>query len=374
MCRAVTSVRPVPTYDPFSERSSARMTTVAEVVDLVIGGDTHRDTHTLEVSSPVGAVLARLEITNTPEGFAEAICWIGEHACGPRLMVGLEGTRSYGVGLCRALQRAGLTVVEVERPKRQLRHGKGKSDPIDAHHASLSLLRMDISALPQPRADGDREALRILLISRNGQVLTRTRQANQLHALLLTGDDSDRALNKGTFSTTRLVQIAHRTLPPNPELEQTIRLQEATRLAQALLQADQDIAANEAQLRKIVKAMRPDLLALHGVGPISAAQALVTFSHAGRCRNEAAFAMPSGTAPLPASSGQTRRHRLNRGGDRQLNRALHTIALSRWRTCPETADYIAKRRAQGLSDREIRRCLKRYISRQIYRQLTSTTT
>ena len=349
------------------------MTTVAEVVDAVIGVDTHRDTHTLEFASPVGATVAVLEITNTAEGYAEAIRWITEHAPGPRIMTGLEGTRSCGVGLSRALQAAGLVVVEIERPKREQRRGKGKSDPIDARLACLSLLRMDTVALPQPRADGDREALRILLISRAEQTLTRTRQSNQLHALLLTGSDADRALGKGTFTQTRLRAVIARTLSGDASREDQIRHEEAARLAQAILLANTSLIANQKSLGEIVTSMQPSLLQLWGVGPVSSAQALVTFSHHRRFRNEAAFAMVNGSAPLQASSGQTRRHRLNRGGDRAMNRALHTIVMTRWRTCPETAQYIAKRRAQGKPDREIRRCLKRYVSRQLFREMTPTT-
>ena len=349
------------------------MTTVAEVVDAVIGGDTHRDTHTLELTSPAGAPVTSIEIENTPQGFAAAIAWISEHAPGPRIMVGLEGTRSYGIGLARAVSAAGLTVVEIERPKRSQRRGKGKSDPIDAHLASLSLLRMDVAALPQPRADGPREALRILLVSRSELNLTRTRQGNQLHALLLTGDDADRAMGKGAFTAARLQQISSHPAPAQADLQTRVRHGEVRRLTEAILAADQALTANEKQLRAIVADLHASLLTLHGVGPVSAAQALVTFSHQGRCRNEAAFAMLAGAAPLPASSGLTRRHRLNRGGDRAMNRALHTITMSRWRSCPTTAAYIARRRTQGLSDREIRRCLKRYIARQLYREMTTAT-
>ena len=349
------------------------MTTVAEVVDAVIGVDTHRDTHTLELTSPVGATVAVLEITNTAQGYTEAIRWITEHAPGRRIMTGLEGTRSYGVGLSRALQAAGLVVVEIERPKRAQRRGKGKSDPIDARLACLSLLRMDISALPQPRADGDREALRILLISRAEQTVTRTRQSNQLHALLLTGSDADRAVGKGRFTQTRLRTVIDRPLLADASVEAQVRHDEATRLAQAILLAEQSLIANKNSLRAIVRSLQASLLEMRGVGPVSAAQALVTFSHHRRFRNEAAFAMVNGSAPLPASSGQTSRHRLNRGGDRAMNRALHTIVMTRWRTCPETADYITKRRAQGKPDREIRRCLKRYVSRQLFREMTPTT-
>lgn len=350
------------------------MTTVAEVVDAVIGVDTHRDTHTLELTSPVGATLGVLEIANTPEGYTEAIGWICGHAPGPRIMTGLEGTRSYGVGLSRALQAAGLVVVEIERPKREQRRGKGKSDPIDARLACLSLLRMDVAALPQPRADGAREALRILLISRQEQSRTQTRQINQLHALLLTGDDSDRALGKGKFTHLRLQTLIERPLAGlEPDIEALTRHAEVVRLAEAILLADKALKTNDSTLRAIVKTIQPSLLEWRGVGPVCAAQAMVTFSHTGRFRCESAFAMINGSAPLPASSGQTQRHRLNRGGDRDMNRALHTIVMTRWRSCPETQAYIARRRAEGKSDREIRRCLKRYVSRQLFREMTTAT-
>jgi transposase len=347
------------------------MTTVAEVVDAVIGVDTHRDTHTLELTSPIGARLAVVEIENTSLGYAQAWAWIGEHAPGPRLMVGSEGTRSYGIGFSRALQAAGMVVVEIERPDRKQRRGQGKSDPIDAHHASIKLLSMDVAALPQPRCDGTREGLRILLVSRLSQVATQTAQTNQLHALLLTGDDTDRALGKGAFTRARLNELSTRPRPEQASLEQQIRHGEAARLAQALLTSKASLKANNEQLKALVKELNPTLLDKPGVGPVSGAQTLVTFSHRGRCRNDGAFAMLAGTAPLPASSGQTRRHRLNRGGDRDLNRAIHTITMSRWRTCPKTKAYIAKRRAEGLSDREIRRCLKRYITRELFRHLNA---
>lgn len=349
------------------------MATVAEVVDAVIGADTHSDTHALELTSPIGAVIAQIEIANTADGYAQAITWLGQHTPGPRIMTGLEGTRSYGIGLSRAFQAAGLAVIEIERPDRKKRRGKGKSDPIDAHHAATTLLAMDVAMLPQPRADGTREALRILLISREEQTRTRTREGNQLHALLLTGSDADRALGKGTFSNARLLELTTRTLAADADIEQTIRHHEAARLAASVLAANAALKANYETLTALVKTVQASLLDKRGVGPVSAAQALVTFSHQGRFRHEAAFAMINGTAPLPASSGHTRRHRLNRGGDRAMNRALHTITMSRWRTCPETAEYIAKRRAQGLSDREIRRCLKRYVSRQLFREMTAAT-
>ena len=159
------------------------MSVVAEVVDAVVGGDTHRDTHALEMTAPTGATIARLVITNDQTGFTEALSWIAEHAPGPQIVVGLEGTRSYGIALARAIQAAGLVVVEVERPKRSDRR-RGKSDPIDAHLAALHTLRLDADRLPTPRADGEREALRILLGARIELNTARTRQINRLRALL----------------------------------------------------------------------------------------------------------------------------------------------------------------------------------------------
>jgi transposase len=344
------------------------------VLDAVVGGDTHRDTHHLELCDPQGIVLARLEVPNTAEGNVQALAWIADRAPGRRVLIGLEGTRSYGIGLSRALQAAGLPVVEVERPSRTDRRGRGKSDPIDAHHAALAVLRMDPAKLPTPRLDGDREGLRILLAARRDLTLTSTRQANALHALLLTGDDHDRQLSRGKFTVATLTTLRRRRGRADDSREQTIRRLEATRLATALLQARDQLKTNLRQLTDLVEHLADGLTDRPGIGPVSAAQAVVSFSHPGRLTNEAAFASLAGVSPLPASSGRTHRHRLNRGGDRALNRALHDIAKTRMRCDPRTQTYVQRRRSQGLSDREIRRCLKRYIARELYRALTNSPT
>jgi transposase len=347
------------------------MPMVAEVVDMVVGGDTHKDTHALEMLSPVGATLARLSIGNDEAGFAAALAWIAEHAAAGRVLIGLEGTRCYGIGLVRALTRAGLTVVEVERPKREQRRGRGKSDAIDAHLAGLAVLRMDADRLPFPRADGDREALRILLVGRRELADTQTRQTNQLKALLLTGDDLERQLATGAYTQARLHAIIRRRGSGSETREQAVRRAEARRLAQAIRDGERELRANTKQLREIVEAIAPGLLTKYGVGPVSGAQAIVSWSHPGRCRNDAAFAALAGASPIPASSGRITRHRLNRGGDRQLNSALHTIAMTRWRDCPRTNAYIQRRRTDGKTDGEIRRALKRYIARELYRALNA---
>ena len=169
------------------------MMTLAAVVDAVVGGDTHRETHALEMVAPGGATIAVLSIANDEDGFAEAIAWIAEHAPGPRIVVGLEGTRSYGIGLARAAVAAGLIVTEVQAPRRPDRRGRGKTDPIDAYLAAVHLLARPAGQLPAPRPDGDREALRILLGARRELSISRTRQVNRLRALGCLAPRLDRA-------------------------------------------------------------------------------------------------------------------------------------------------------------------------------------
>jgi transposase len=328
---------------------------LADVVDAVVGVDTHRDVHHAEIAYPTGAVIATCSVRNTSAGYAELLSWAREHAPGPGLAACIEGTRSYGAGLARAAAAAGLAVIECEQPSRKTRRGKGKSDPIDAHLAVLTALQLDAGKLPVPRADGDREALRILLCARQELTTTATAQANRLRPLLRDGDDHDLDLARGSFSDAVLA----------------VRPGEIRRLAVALREASRALKANRAELDAIVGELAPGLTSRPGIGPVTAAQAIVSFSHAGRCRHEAAFARLAGTSPVEASSGQITRHRLNRGGDRALNRAIHVIAGTRMRCDPATIAYVTRRRAQGKTDREIRRCIKRYIARQLYRALTA---
>jgi transposase len=349
------------------------MSMLAELVDAVVGGDTHRDAHTLVMLTPVGAAIATRTIDNDEAGFAEALAWVAEHAPGPRIVVGLEGTRSYGIGLARALTAAGVAVVEVERSLRAKRR-RGKSDAIDARRAAEHVLRMDAERLPTPRADGIREALRILLSARTEIAVTKTRQINRLRALLLSGDDTDRDLARGALTTIRLTAIARRRGSGLESVEQATRRTETRRLAIAIGKAERELAANHKQLAALVDGLAPGLLNRHGLGPVTAAQAILSWSHRGRCRNEAAFAALAGAAPVPASSGRTVRHRLHRGGDRHLNKALYVIAITRAASCPRTRTYIARRRAEGKTDGEIRRMLKRYIARELYRALNATAT
>lgn len=321
---------------------------------------------------PTGAPISTCSISNDSAGYAQLLSWAIEHTPGPRLVISIEGTRSYGAGLARAATAAGLMVIECEQPTRKTRRGKGKSDPIDAHLAVLTALQLNADKLPTPRADGDREALRILLCARQELTTTATAQTNRLRALLRDGDDTDRRLARARLTDAVLAALTRRRHPAGASRQQAIRHAEIRRLALALRQAARALKANRTELATIVNDLVPELTTRPGIGPVSAAQAIVSFSHAGRCRNDAAFAKLAGTSPIEASSGQTTRHRLNRGGDRALNRAIHTIANTRMRSDPRTQAYLLRRRAEGKSDREIRRCLKRYIARQLYRTLTAT--
>jgi transposase len=220
------------------------MVMLADVIDAVVGADTHRDTHTLEIATATGITLATIMVSNTDDGSAKAVAWIGEHTPGPRVAAAVEGSRSYGVGLARALTAAGLPIIEIEQPRNRERR-RVKSDAIDAHLAAMHALRLDTARLPTPRADGDREALRILLGARQELSRIRRRAINQLRALLLTGDDADRQLARAKqFSDTRLEAIIRRGEVAGEGREQTIRREEARRLAARVRETGAELTAN----------------------------------------------------------------------------------------------------------------------------------
>lgn len=335
----------------------------------VVGIDTHRDTHTLVMLSLIGVVLGSVVIENSTAGYRAAIAWIRTLTPG-LVRIGMEGTRSYGLNLMRALTSNGFTVLEVEQPTRSRRRGKGKTDLIDAELAARTVLA---GKGHQPRCDGDREALRILTTARNAMTTTHTAMTNQLKDLLRAGTDDDRALARRGLTTNRLTPLSQLTTTPEQDLLTRTRINEIVRLATALTVLDRDLKANHQELDKIITAGRhQSLLDLFGVGPVVAATLIIGWSHPGRCRNNAAFAALAGVNPIPASSGNTTRHRINRGGDRTLNRALHTIVLTRIRSDERTLAYIDKRRAQGKDDRDIRPILKRYVAREIFNLLQAT--
>jgi transposase len=339
---------------------------LAEWIDAVIGVDSHRDTLAAAAVSAVGGVLAHLQVPADACGYRQLMEFSNRHAPGVRCWA-VEGASNYGAGLTAFLTHQGEQVVEVCRPKRPPRKGARKSDAIDAVRAAREALSSE--HLIHPRSRGDREALRVLMSTRASAVVARTRAINHLKALIVSAPEDLRAELRTMTSDAQITYCAALRTRPTRDLEYrtTTRVLKCTAARVLALRAE----ANEleADINQLVTAMAPQLLALPGVGPISAAQVLISWSHPGRFRSEAAFAMFSGAAPIPASSGLTTRHRLNRSGDRQLNRALHTIVLARARIDPTTQAYIARRTTEGKTIREIKRVLKRSVARQLFRLL-----
>jgi transposase len=338
---------------------------LADTADAVIGVDTHTDSHTACLVDRLGRQLAVITVPADPGGCRRLLAWARQHAPGPQLAWSVEGTRSHGLGLTRYLHAHGQPVTEAGRPERASKRPGGKSDPADAARAARDALAAE--RLAQPRSDGSREALRILLTARAQVNTARTAAVNTLKALILGAPDDLRQQLRG-LSTPRQASRCRslRARASQPIAEQVLRT-ELCRLATHIGAWDKELRANETRLRQLVGQVMPVLLEQPGIGPMSAAQLLVSWSHPGRCRSEAAFAALAGASPLQASSGKITRHRLNRFGDRQLNRALHVIVNWRMLHHAETKDYLARRRAEQKTDHEIRRCLKRYAARQLFR-------
>jgi transposase len=282
----------------------------------------------------------------------------------------LEGTGCYGAGLTRFLVDQGEWVVEIDRPKRPRGRNGAKSDALDAIRAGREALARE--HLASPRQRGHREAIRVLHTTRSAIVEAGANARRQLKALIITAPEPLRDTLRGrTWLQQARASAALVAAPSDPvDHRATIRVLRMT--AQRVLTARAEAKELEVQLRMLITAVAPVLLAQRGVGPISAAQVLISWSHPGRFRSEAAFAMLAGAAPVQASSGQVVRHRLNRGGDRQLNRALHTIVMIRQTHHQPTKTYTTRRITQGKSQRDIRRCLKRTVARQLYRLLERT--
>jgi transposase len=311
-------------------------------------------------------VLARATVAADPDGYAE-LSVLAERYSGLRAWA-LEGTGGYGAGLARHLERAGELVVELDRPKRPARRAGAKSDPIDAERAARDALAR--TRLAQPKTGAERAALQMRLTARRAAMEAATAAQRQLLALVIAAPEVVRARFRGQ-STRIMIATAARLRPAasSGDIEVVTALTVLRDLARRTRFLEAEAAEHEADIRAVVRSWRPDLLNLPGVGPIVAATVLTAWSHPGRCRDDAAFAMLAGAAPIPASSGKTVRHRLNRSGDRQLNRALHTVTLCRLQRDPRTRAYAERRRTEGKTDREIKRCLKRYIARELYRRL-----
>jgi transposase len=344
--------------------------TIVEDRPVITGGvDTHADVHVAAALDPIGGLLGVRQFPASAAGYADLLEWLGEF--GTVALVGIEGTGSYGAGLARHLAAAGIGVVEVDRPDRQDRRRAGKSDPLDAVSAARAALSGRAAGAPRGR-DGTVEALRVLMVARRSARAGRTQAVNQARALLVTGPEELRARFAGHTAAHLAAGLAALRPRPGdvPGYATRVALAELGRRARFL---EAQIARLDELIVPLVAARAPGLLALPGVGAVTAALLLVAAGdHPARLRSEAAWAHLCGTAPIPASSGKVTRRRLNRGGDRQANHALWQIVITRMSSHPATRAYVARRAAEGRSRKEIIRCLKRYVARQVYPFLRGT--
>jgi transposase len=344
------------------------MTTIAPTGVVVTGGvDTHQDLHVAAALDQLGRVLGTQSFPATPAGYRQLHRWL--LSFGQLDKVGVEGTGSYGSALARHLTREGAPVIEVARPNRQLRRRHGKTDVIDAIAAARAVQSGEATGTPKSH-DGPVEALRTLKAVQRSANKARTQALNQIHNLLVTAPEILRA-RLITLPRRELLATcaAFRIRTDDDSLRAVLRLA-LRELAQRVVHLDQQLEDVTARLRRITKAVAPDLVAIRAVGPEVASTLLVTAAdNPDRLNSESAFAALCGSDPIPASSGKTNRHRLNRGGDRHANAALWRIVFVRLGCDQRTRDYVAKRTAEGKSKAEIMRCLKRYVAREIYAAL-----
>jgi transposase len=347
------------------------VTTIAqfETTLVTVGVDTHDEVHVAVALDQLGRRLGQAEIATTEAGYDELVGWA--ETFGEVEAFGVEGTGCYGAGLNRHLRGRGFLVVEVIRPNRQTRRRKGKSDPVDAEAAARAVLSGEASGIPKA-GDDLAEMIRVLRVERCTARKARTQAINALRALLVTAPDELRVGLRG-LSAARLIPSVAR-LRPGVEASVMNATKHALRgLARRYQTLAAEIEMLDAHLDELVARAAPALVQLFGVGTDSAGQFIVTAGdNPHRLRSEAAFSMLCGSSPQPASSGKrNNRHRLNRGGDRQANAALHRVAVVRMGLHQPTRDYVERRTKEGKTKLEIIRCLKRYIAREIYTALTN---
>lgn len=351
------------------------MSIVAHTHPFVVGVDTHARKHVYTVlTANTGAVIDTKDFPTTAAGIKRAVTWVGRRtdADADTLWV-IEGSASYGAILAGTVAAHGYPVAEAPRVDAKKRRGVGKSDALDAHQIAAATLPLPVQQLRRPRlSDGVRQSVRILVTARESMSKDRTRSVNALTALARANELGLDARRK--LTATQIEEVS-RWRDREEELSLSIARSEAVRLAKHVLALDEQLQNNEQQLDELVNASEAALLLEEkGFRAISAAKCLTAWSHEGRVRNEAAFASLAGVNPIPASSGNTVRHRLNRGGDRSVNSALHMVAISKMTHDAETREYVQKRRAEGRTDKEIRRCIKRYLARRVHRTLNASTT
>lgn len=346
------------------------MDSKANVTRSVVGGvDTHKDLHVAAVVDYQDRVLGTRSFPTTRQGYRQMLAWMRDF--GPVLRIGVESTGSYGAGLLRSLQRAGVEVLEVTAPDRQDRRRRGKNDDIDAENAAHAAFAGQRTVTPRTR-DGMVESLRILRACRKTAVTARRVALQMIQNTIVCAPER---LRDQLRSLTRM-QLVRTLAAWRPDLGAYRDVDGAYRiglksLARRYLELHDEIADLDAMIAPIVDDLAPDLIARDCIGYTCAAQLLLTAGdNPERLKSEASFAALCGVSPVPASSGKSVRHRLNRGGDRAANSALHIIAICRLRTDPRTQDYVARRIAAGHSKLDAIRALKRYIAREVFSIIT----
>lgn len=336
-------------------------------VSVTGGVDTHGDIHVAAaLDSATGRLLGSETFDSTTAGYTLLAQWLAGH--GAVGQVGVESTGSYGAGLARHLTAEGFEVIEVDRADRKARRFNGKTDAVDAEAAARSVLAGVATATPKSHS-GHVEAIRVLEVVHHSAIKDRTRAINQFHALVVTAPDQLRDRFRGLTLANQLSRARRLSGSGNDVVETAGRLA-LRELAKRIGDLDAQIDRLGQQMRTLAAEHAPALMGVHGVGPIVAAQLLATVGdNPERIRSEAAFAKLAGVCPMPASSGKTQRHRLNRGGDRRANNALHTIVLVRMRHHAATRAYVTRRLAEDKTRPEIMRCLKRFVAREIYQAI-----
>jgi transposase len=334
--------------------------------EVIVGVDTHEDQHTAVAINGIGQVQDTMEVPTTTAGFRQLVRWAQRLGWFER--AGVEGCGAYGASLARHLNDAGITVIEVDRPNRQRRRRRGKSDPTDAEQAARAVLAGDATTVPKV-STGRVEAVRILHLTRRSAVKAQVQAGNQIKDLVLTAPEPIRAQLRDRTTKQRVKTCA--TWRPGPVTDPTSATRRAMRdLARRWLELAAEIKALEADLLRLLRELVPSVLAERGAGiDVAAKLVIAAGENPERLKSEASFAALCGSSPVDASSGKHAAHRLNRGGNRQANNALYTVAMHRSRTCEETKAYIERRRAEGKTDRAIRRCLKRALARRFHRLL-----
>jgi transposase len=333
---------------------------------LTLGVDTHLDVHVAALLDERGALLGVESFATTPDGYKDLLAWARSH--GEVVLAGVEGTGSYGAGLTRHLHAEGVKVLEVDRPNRQRRRRRGKSDPQDAITAARAAQSGDAQGEAKTR-DGNVEAMRVLRVARSSARKARTQALNQMRSIISTAPDQIRAELRD-LNVYRLLERASAYRPGARRDVASLTKLSLRTLARRAVALEAEIADIDVILNELVADTAPELVARVGIGVESASALLVAAGdNPGRLRNEATFAHLCGVAPVDASSGKHERHRLNRGGDRQANSALWRIVITRMVYDPRTRDYIERRTKEGLTKKEAFRCLKRYIAREVYNHL-----